>query len=798
MDPNGLRFWILASPQDWQTHEEEPAEVDAKSGRLRLPSARGQLPAPQPRANALARLDLVPGALDPFETHAFLDPGDRTIKVAGALRTPLTLYTLDADEVVSDMALGHDGVLYLALESGVRLVDLRGRWQSVSVALEDFVPWRLAPEPGGGVWVLERASGRVARVQGLPRTATVFRERSHRVPQALAGDDPDPPRMSLVEGARRAEGESVAAIATSPDGQVALLTWLDDESDDARIHLLDRQRALWQPAAVLLGACSPYALAWLDERTLAVLDMAFAREALAYTLPANNKSEDSLPRLWPSGDHYPLRDHDGAPFLKGPSLPPHYGLALSADASSQPGTAPLHRLSLPHFALSSETQNARTLDGGEPRTLWHRLYIEASIPEGCGVRIWLAATQEDSPPHATSSDWHEHRFGRQFLHSPDGVPVGAWLAMPSEVAGQPGLLGYAAQPDHTGLFTALVQRAGRRVRRLEGRYLHVRCRLEGDGRTTPEVAAVRAWASRFSYVEKYLPELYHEELFGPEGDARGAATGRDFLDRFVALFEGILTPLEERIAFADLLMDARTAPADALAWLASWIGLAYDPAYPEERRRNLLAAAPRLFQARGTLRGLELALDVATGGDVTRGALVVVEEFRLRRTLSTILGADLASEEDPLLQGIVASGNSIVGDTLFLGDEAQERRREFLALFAADLKQKQREEQAINAFLDRLANRVAVLIHRTMDAADRALVQRIVDAETPAHVQARVLPASQPFMVGMASLVGVDTFVASPRPLEPVTLNRSRLGERDRLLRPAALDPRLNAAPAPA
>ena len=32
-----------------------------------------------------------------------------------------------------------------------------------------------------------------------------------------------------------------------------------------------------------------------------------------------------------------------------------------------------------------------------------------------------------------------------------------------------------------------------------------------------------------------------------------------------------------------------------------------------------------------------------------------------------LLGADLADEDDPLMMGIVASGNSFVGDTLFAG-----------------------------------------------------------------------------------------------------------------------------------
>jgi hypothetical protein len=46
----------------------------------------------------------------------------------------------------------------------------------------------------------------------------------------------------------------------------------------------------------------------------------------------------------------------------------------------------------------------------------------------------------------------------------------------------------------------------------------------------------------------------------------------------------------------------------------------------------------------------------------------------------------------------------------------------------------------------------------------------------------------------MAALVGVDTYLGPEPAARPVTLNKSRLGERDFLIRPASLDPRLGGA----
>ena len=54
-----------------------------------------------------------------------------------------------------------------------------------------------------------------------------------------------------------------------------------------------------------------------------------------------------------------------------------------------------------------------------------------------------------------------------------------------------------------------------------------------------------------------------------------------------------------------------------------------------------------------------------------------------------------------------------------------------------------------------------------------------------------MLTATVPFLVGAASLVGVDTYLAPEPAARPVEVGRSHLGLRDYLLGPASLDPRL-------
>jgi phage tail-like protein len=795
MDANGLRFWMLADRRDWLLQGDPPhLHYDQERRSLRLASERLLPPltpseAPEVRTEAEARLMLIPHTRDRFGTWAFWDAERRLIMAAGAGPEPTPLFAPMLPGDPSDLAVGHDGVLYIAMNGSLLLYDLRERWRAVVLEVSDFTAWRLAADPAGGVWVLDRQHSKLARLHGLPFPERPFAPVGAGVfrPQE---ENPNPPRLTVLDDLAWPVGETPVALACSPQGQLALLNWRS--SEEAVLRLLQHnefdQVLGWRPAITLIGAVSPYSLAWVGDDRVAVLLSNVADEAPVFALEAEATS------LQPVGDFYPLYEHDGGPFVHGVDMPPHYPVSR--------GSQPLHHLSLPTFAASGVASNALPLDSGNPNTVWHRLYVEAAIPATGGVRIFLAASDQPSAPEEVDK-WYEHQFGERFAHGqgePPGqrLPCAAWVSEPSELPFHPGLGLCQAEAGRNGLFTVLIQRVGRKVRSLVGRYLHVRVELVGNKRSTPEVWALRAYGSRFSYVERYLPAFYRETLFGSDADAQVGAgenvTPSDFLERFVDNFESILTPLEDRIASSYLLTDPRSAPDEALAWLGSWIGVGFDSAYPAARRRTLIAQAPRLFRQRGTLPGLKLALDVATGGGVTGGEIVIVEDWRLRRTFATILGANLAATDDPLLSGLSVSGNSFVGDTLFLGDISlldKGSRQEFLALFRADVLEGPVERQVVQEFFDRLAHRVTVLVHNQIEPQDLGLIRRIVELETPAHVEVRVVEAKTQFLVGMASLVGVDSYLDREPGAQPVRLDSSQVGVRDLLLRPASLDPRL-------
>jgi phage tail-like protein len=460
----------------------------------------------------------------------------------------------------------------------------------------EFVPFDIARRPGGGVFVLDADH---SRVWELDRTFHVVPAEQPASPPAAAfeaiggGAEPSAQRVTAVE-ATPVAGDPIAVEAAAGGGFVVL-----DRNESAGHSLVS-----WYAGGVEVGAPAPVrdALAGIEVvghdfalvgNTLYVADSA-GNQSYAFTL----KLDDGGPRLSLVTSYFPMRLFGGK------------GLVA---ANGQPwydfgdGWIPLVAQPRSRYV---ETGVAITpvLDGGEPGCVWHRLTIDAILPPDTSLAVSSVASDDEG-----------------------ALALAEWSPEPSPIERRTGVEVPFVDLGPYGTYELLFQRA-------QGRYLQLRLELRGDGRSSPRVRALRAWFPRFSYLERYLPGVYRED-----------PVSSSFLDRYLANIEGMSTAIEDRIAAAQVLLHPTTVPADALDWLASWFDLALDPLWDDARRRLFLANAMRFFAARGTMRGVEIALrfvldacvDASVYDDTRPAALAtarIVESFRTRKTPGVVFG----------------------------------------------------------------------------------------------------------------------------------------------------------------
>lgn len=93
----------------------------------------------------------------------------------------------------------------------------------------------------------------------------------------------------------------------------------------------------------------------------------------------------------------------------------------------------------------------------------------------------------------------------------------------------------------------------------------------------------------------------------------GIFHGDDLMRRFTSGLDLVWGDVFVTLANTHAYLNASTAPPDFLRWLSSWVGIALDENWPEERQRAVILGADRLYRRRGTARGLRDAVVVYTG-----------------------------------------------------------------------------------------------------------------------------------------------------------------------------------------
>src|SRR5882724_7206196 len=462
-----------------------------------------------------------------------------------------------------------------------------------------FVPFDMAPRPGGGVWILDRTN---RCYWALDRHFNpIGPEGDDALLADAQADDFQPIEQNGAHGsARRLFPGSFSllqsplspsdpiSIEALPDGTVLILDYdpnqsfsriyryrfgqqLPDKiSTDAILSLIEEER---QSDFALTG----YDIAFVpehDENGLRVQDRLYVvaadgNQSYAFRLCLRDQKIE----LQPIAEYLPMRLFGGKAIVAAGSAA-YYDFAEN--------WIPLVQQRRPRY-VAEATLTTPVFDGRDPDCVWHRLMLDARIPPESVVEVWSRAANEESDLPLTQ--WQ--REPQPYLRG-DGteLPFLRWSQSITCAAAGNAKLG-------DGTWELLFQRA-------QGRYLQLRIRLSGDERSTPRLRALRAYYPRFSYLANYLPGVYRE-------DEQSAS----FLDRFLANVEGLYTTLEDKIAAVQVLLDVRSAPKEVLDWLAGWFGVALDPSWDEPKRRMFIAHAMDFFQYRGTIRGVTMALHLA-------------------------------------------------------------------------------------------------------------------------------------------------------------------------------------------
>ena len=714
MDANGTRYHLLLGEADWLRCRAEEGALRAvnesllgAAGALALRAAsgprvvwnreRGELTLrPRLFQFAAAPGDFAPepetrrgAAPDRYGNWYWVDETERQVRVSSAgTRRASNFWPPDAGanacapaEPAGDFrprdALGPPAPLsfrglavtedhYLVVgvldPAGLLFFDLHAGGppqQIVWPASVPFAPFDMAPAPSGGVLILDREH---KRYWALDRRLNVLTEGQQLVTLRAGGRDDFQPRgggherltapREFPEGVSLADSVPVpaadpVAIEAMPDGTVLILDRNPSE-DFCRVFHYRFQTQLGEPAStagmsdlIEEGGAAPGAppagfrlnghdMAFVpghEEEGAAVSDRLYVvsqggNQTFAFNVSAG---EGGALELQPLADYLPMRLFGGKALVgAGTRLFYDYGESwIPLVRQQRPRYEPLATLFTPLDETGSVPLTPEELagppfhafDGREPGCVWHRLMLDACIPPE--TEVLISSRAADDERELATTDWRPEPP----LYERAG---GSELPFVRELAGE-----------RYKTWELLFQQA-------RGRFLQLKIELRGNGRTTPRLRALRAYYPRFSYLAHYLPGVYREE-----------AQSASFLERFLANLEGFYTAIEDRIAAAQLLFDVRSAPPDALAWLAGWFGAALDPAWDDARRRLFIKHAARLFQMRGTVRGLQMALrlslddcpddSIFDGGEGDgRGAraasIRVIEKYRTRRTPGVLLG----------------------------------------------------------------------------------------------------------------------------------------------------------------
>jgi phage tail-like protein len=272
-----------------------------------------------------------------------------------------------------------------------------------------------------------------------------------------------------------------------------------------------------------------------------------------------------------------------------------------------------------------------------------------------------------------------------------------------------------------------------------GRYLWVRLDLAGDGYSTPSVESLRLEYPRNSYL-RFLPTVYSADP--------GSA---DFLARYLAIAQTSVEDIEARLADLSALFDPLAVPDRFVDYLAGWLDVPVEGTWTSQQKRLLIDATRGYFRRRGTPAAIKAHvaayLRSMTGITLADDGLPqLVEGFRQRRYRTLPSAAD---SQHPLWSLAV---------TARLQADQFDRLGQVRLVSAGD--------PELDMFTEH-AYRFSVFVPAALasKSADRRMLRRAINTESPAHTNGELVLVRPAMCLGRQSHLGLDSMLAAPAPL---------------------------------
>ena len=208
---------------------------------------------------------------------------------------------------------------------------------------------------------------------------------------------------------------------------------------------------------------------------------------------------------------------------------------------------------------------SRLLDSREKETVWHRMTMDSRALGEASVRFRFYCAESRSVLWRGQTRDLDELLRDPSLTDQDRLDCSA-----------PQLAMTALNPRDILLHS------------LCGRYVWFRAELVGRGGESPEIGNLRLRFPRETWLS-YLPEVYQAD-----------PAGRDFTERFLAVFQSLYDDLDEEIRGDARYFDPDVAGQAYLEWLAGWLCVEDTYLWTEEQLRTLVRRGMELYRIRGT------------------------------------------------------------------------------------------------------------------------------------------------------------------------------------------------------